>query len=563
METPIELSELMERIRALAAAPDGANGVSSETPARPIGTALPPPLEAPPAPEISTGDDRERVAFDQVSAEAAAMLPRARQKTEVSRFVPKTFRPLCRNQGGFNGILLETLERLLKASEHLQRENLELHLRLEKLEAAAARQHAWTDTATAAQNRNREWMTAVESYLLEVGGSHDEIELRLRLKNEKLAASAHAENESAEWRMSLLDQLKNLQTQADDLAQQSAASAHAENKNEEWRAVLQEQVNKVDSHADRLGDQVKNLQTQADDLAQRSAARHAEFRLGVARHDLLQQNARRLEERQHNDAGFVKNQLWFLERLIEPLLGRAGSTPTDGESRPTPAASAGHELDALYLAFEDVMRGSREEVKERVAVYLPYVGAAKAGTAERPVLDLGCGRGEWLELLGEHRLVASGVDLNTAMIEVCRERNLPATQAEVIEHLRATPGASCGAVTAFHLIEHLPFPVLVTLLREIRRVLPPGGIAIFETPNPYNVLVGSGFFYHDFTHQRPLPPTSTKFLVEQLGFTEVEVLPLHPWDEAGKVHGDEAKALEWRFNELFYGPQDYALIARA
>ena len=103
--------------------------------------------------------------------------------------------------------------------------------------------------------------------------------------------------------------------------------------------------------------------------------------------------------------------------------------------------------------------------------------------------------------------------------------------------------------------------MLVRFLRECRRVLQPGGVAIFETPNPYNVLVGSGYFYHDFTHQRPLPPTSTKFLVEQMGFSRVEILPLNPWDEAAKVHGEGASALEWRFNELFYGPQDYALIA--
>ena len=207
------------------------------------------------------------------------------------------------------------------------------------------------------------------------------------------------------------------------------------------------------------------------------------------------------------------------------------------------------------------MRGSRQAVKEQAAVYLPYIIAAQAGTAERPVLDLGCGRGEWLEILGEHGKVASGVDLNTCMVDLCRERNLPVTLADAIDHLRAMPDAGCGAITAFHFIEHLPFPVLVGFLRECRRVVQPGGVVIFETPNPYNVLVGSGYFYHDFTHQRPLPPKSTQFLVEQLGFARAEILPLHPWDESAKVHGEGDKALEWRFNELFYGPQDYALIA--
>ena len=552
MDSPVELNELMERIRSLSAAPRADDGTAADASTRPVGPALPPTLDTPTAPTISPGDDRERVAFDLASTEAASMLPRAREKTEVSASVPKMLRSLYRNQGGFNGILLEALERVLGASQNLQRETLQLQARLEALEAAAARQHEWMAAAASAQERNREWMAAVESYLLELGGSHEEVELRLRMKHANSAVRMSADNHHDEW-------LTALQEQVDKM----------DNHHHERLTTLQEQIDKVDSHADRLGDHLKNLQAQSDDQAQRLGDWHAQRRRDDAQQDSLQQNSRRLEERQHNDASYFKNQLWFLERLIQPLLARPEPVAPIGKDHasaasgaPTVPGGVEHEFDALYLAFEDVMRGSRDEVKKRVAVYLPYLTAANAGTAERPVLDLGCGRGEWLELLREHELTASGVDLNTCMVELCRERGLPITFADAIEHLRGLPDASCGAVTAFHLIEHLSFPVLVMFLRESRRVLQPGGVAIFETPNPYNVLVGSGFFYHDFTHQRPLPPNSTKFLVEQLGFTTVEVLPLHPWEEAAKVHGDGAKALEWRFNELFYGPQDYALIAR-
>ncbi len=403
---------------------------------------------------------------------------------------------MFRNQGGFNGILLETVQRLLDANRQLQDQNAHLQTRLAALERASVQQHDWAVAVSHAQEQQREWMQAVEPSLSQAGHRH---------------------------------------------------------------AELARQVKSVSGHADRLGSHLKNLQSQVNDQSERLESWHEQYRRAVAHQDLLGQNARRLEERQHNDASFFKNQLWFLQRLIQPR------TPDETEKASVPgpesAAPGDHDLDALYLAFEEVMRGNRSAVKEQATVYLPYIVAANAGSAERPVLDLGCGRGEWLEILGENGKVASGVDLNACMVDLCRERKLPVTLANAIDHLRAMPDGSCGAITAFHFIEHLPFPVLVGFLRECRRVVQPGGVVIFETPNPYNVLVGSGYFYHDFTHQRPLPPTSTKFLVEQLGFAKAEILPLHPWDEAAKVHGQGDKALEWRFNELFYGPQDYALIA--
>ncbi len=490
MEPSIELDELMERIRA--ATRESAQGASQP------GSALPlmlEPVPSPPpaaAPGTLNGQDDLELAL----AEAASMLPRARRKTEVSAGVPTVLRSFFRNQGGFNGILLETVNRLLDANRLLQQQNMQLQTRLTTLEQISAQQHDWAAAVSRAQAQQREWMQALEPSLFQ------------------------------------------------------AASRHKE---------MSRQVKSADEHASRLGGHLKNLQAQVDDQSTRHESWHEQYRQSAAHQQTLSENARRMEERQHNDASFFKNQLWFLQRLIQ----QRPPDDTNNTSEPTPGSIVpdDHDLDALYLAFEEVMRGNRNSVKEQAAVYLPYIIAANAGTPERPVLDLGCGRGEWLEILGENGKVASGVDLNTCMVDLCRERNLPVTMANAIDHLRAMPDASCGAITAFHFIEHLPFPVLVGFLRECRRVVQPGGVVIFETPNPYNVLVGSGYFYHDFTHQRPLPPTSTKFLVEQLGFSKADILPLHPWDEAAKVHGEGDKALEWRFNELFYGPQDYALIA--
>ncbi len=491
MEPPIELDELMERIRA--ATRDSAQGLSQP------GSALPPlpePVPMPPPPAAPAGAWPGQDDLAVALAEAASMLPRARQKTEVRAGVPTVLRSLFRNQGGFNGILVETFSRLLDANRQLQQQNVQLQARVAALEQTAPQRQDWAVAMSRAQEQQREWMQAVEASLFQ------------------------------------------------------ASSPYAE---------LTRQVKSVDGHANRLGTHLKNLQAQVDDQGVRYESSHEQYRQAAAYQETLSQNTRRLEERQHNDASFFKNQLWLLQRATQ----RPPADDTDKNSAPAPGSIAPgeHDLDALYLAFEEVMRGNRSAVKAQAAVYLPHIVAANAGTPERPVLDLGCGRGEWLEILGENGRVASGVDLNVCMVDVCRERNLPVTLADAIDHLRAMPDASCGAITAFHFIEHLPFPVLVGFLRECRRVVQPDGVVIFETPNPYNVLVGSGYFYHDFTHQRPLPSASTKFLVEQLGFSKAEILPLHPWDEAAKVHGEGDKALQWRFNELFYGPQDYALIA--
>jgi O-antigen chain-terminating methyltransferase len=225
-----------------------------------------------------------------------------------------------------------------------------------------------------------------------------------------------------------------------------------------------------------------------------------------------------------------------------------------------PAETHGNRsLDAFYLAFENEFRGTRAEVKDRLRIYLPILSAAAVGGPRRPVLDLACGRGEWLELLKENGCSARGVDLNAAAIAICRELELDAAEAEAWAHLRSLPDGSLGAVTAFHLIEHLALPVLLDLLVETWRVLQPGGLLIVETPNPDNVLVGACNFHMDPTHHRPLPNQLAAFLLRHSGFTEIQVLPLHPYGATHRV-GDASSPLAQRFNDYFHGPQDYAVI---
>ncbi len=211
-----------------------------------------------------------------------------------------------------------------------------------------------------------------------------------------------------------------------------------------------------------------------------------------------------------------------------------------------------HLFDGLYFALEEHFRGPREEIKERLKVYLPYVREAMETLGGGLVLDLGCGRGEWLELLREEGFEALGVDLNHLMVEVCREQGLEVVEADVLEYLRQQEAETFSVITAFHLVEHLPLRQMIALFDECLRVLKPGGLVIFETPNPENILVGACYFYMDPTHRNPIPPETLKFLVEERGFTNVEIIRLH------KLNLD----LEDNFlSSFFTKEQDYSVIA--
>ncbi len=210
------------------------------------------------------------------------------------------------------------------------------------------------------------------------------------------------------------------------------------------------------------------------------------------------------------------------------------------------------------MAFEDRFRGTRETIKERQTVYLPLLRECGAGTPERPVLDVGCGRGEWLELLKEQGMARHGIDLNDTMVRLCRDRGLDVTAADAIEYMRVVSPGSLGAVTGFHIIEHLPFRTFVQLLDLSLRALASGGVIVFETPNPENVLVGSRSFYLDPTHRNPLPKEMTTMIAEARGFVRPCARELHP---AGASFHAEDKALGQQLDHLFFGPQDYALIA--
>ncbi|HEX3248250.1 MAG TPA: methyltransferase domain-containing protein [Pyrinomonadaceae bacterium] len=251
-------------------------------------------------------------------------------------------------------------------------------------------------------------------------------------------------------------------------------------------------------------------------------------------------------DRLHSQLQHARSELSIQANTIDARLHPLAQIPAD-------TSGDSHQLDALYAALEDRFRGTRDEIKERFEVYLPYVKDLA------PVVDLGCGRGEWLEILGAAGIEARGVDTNLIQLEQCRARGLNVSEEDFLAHLQTLDEASAGAITGFHIVEHVPLKTLVTLLNEALRVLRPGGIVIFETPNPENVLVGSNYFYMDPTHRNPLPSELLEFLLESRGFKGIEILKLHPWESARIAEDNEVTE---RFNAYFYGPMDYAIVGR-
>ncbi len=217
-----------------------------------------------------------------------------------------------------------------------------------------------------------------------------------------------------------------------------------------------------------------------------------------------------------------------------------------------PGSIASYPDPAFYLELEKNFRGTPEEIRARLLPYLPLLQGAC--DSKLPLIDIGCGRGEWLSLLQERQLAGRGVDLNPINGAYCRSRGLDVVTGDAVQFLQSLPAASIGAITAFHLVEHLPFPLLEELTRLALQALKPGGLLIYETPNPENLLVATRSFWIDPTHRHPLPPELLEFLVVQKGFRHLETRRLHP--------GPDIECVAPGLESLLCGPRDYAVIAQ-
>ncbi|NVH73584.1 methyltransferase domain-containing protein [Paraburkholderia sp. JPY432] len=219
-------------------------------------------------------------------------------------------------------------------------------------------------------------------------------------------------------------------------------------------------------------------------------------------------------------------------------------------------------IDAYYLAFEDANRGTRENVRAKLAIYDDWLATnvPRAGRLTHQIVDIGCGRGEWLSYVRERGHDAIGIDVSPVMVKACIAQGFDARHTDALKYLRSLPTGSVAAVTGFHIIEHLPFDYLFALVQESYRVLVEGGSVLFETPNPENILVGSHTFYHDFTHRNPITPSAITFLLKYHHFEAIDIIRSSPYPEEAKVPGNDP--LTERVNGHLCGPQDFAVYGR-
>ena len=194
---------------------------------------------------------------------------------------------------------------------------------------------------------------------------------------------------------------------------------------------------------------------------------------------------------------------------------------------------------------------------------MPYVQNVVSQTA--PLLDIGCGRGEWLNILKDSNIPATGIDTNAASVQECSAQGLNVLHADAITYLSNAKEQSLGAITLFQVLEHLPFATMVHLLRLALRALVPGGVLIAEVPNSETLSVGASTFWIDPTHERPLFPGLLEFLATEVGYTSVEGVyssPLAPEPDFSELAPHVREPLLAMHRQL-NGNGDFAIIATA
>ena len=538
----INVSDLMEQVRLKAAAIQRIEAPKLGAVARLKRVNLPPLDVIPPQPPLLLPEPvpprKERI---------LAMMDQAWKRTAVRKWIPKPLRVFFRNQEDYNRALLESVASLAKA-------NAELANRLEQLTRCLDVEQEWLAQMHERAIGHSKWMESAGPLL---GSSSVDLQLFREEAREQLSAAKLKLDRFAERQEGVEESIRKLTSEMEGALRGEVQSLLRERDRMAERLSQLGDGNatlRADLQADlaRVGEHLRNLQV-VHDRNDSELSRVATSALA------LQRTIAALEERQVSEGAYFRMELSQQASLLRQWFAGRGSK--ENQKRPaarkeTPEDMPGR-LDAFYVSFEDRFRGPRKEIKKRVEFYLPVIRKARAGRPEAPVLDVGCGRGEWLELLKEHKLEASGVDINSAMLAQCRERGLEVLQGDAIAHLRTLPEHSLGAVTGFHIIEHLALEVLMDLLAETIRVLVPGGVAIFESPNCKNLVVGATNFNIDPTHRNPVFPETAQFMLSIHGFEEVQLKYLAPVEANRFPDKDPQSAV---LNELLYGPQDFAVI---
>lgn len=223
----------------------------------------------------------------------------------------------------------------------------------------------------------------------------------------------------------------------------------------------------------------------------------------------------------------------------------------------------------FYERFEERFRGSQDDIKGRLQMYIPILKQYLPNWASGTFVDIGSGRGEWLDILKENNATDYlGVDLNPRQNKKCELRGHHVLQMDCLTYLESLPDASVDVITGFQIIEHLSTALLTKLMEQSFRVLKPGGVVLLETQNPKNISVGADTFFIDPSHKRVVQPLTLEFLAQYQGFENVQLIdantsPLFIKFDTNVMEGMNEKFIQY-VNDIgwkLFGPQDYALLA--
>ena len=336
-------------------------------------------------------------------------------------------------------------------------------------------------------------------------------------------------------------------------------------RQQEFNAALVDHINRniaaAEGHQrtiERLEDAVEEVRRYEQALVARERRSENAVALLTASHEELRTSLGVLQQAAQN----LKREV---ARLADcGVVSTVAPAPGDV---PPPASRLASLESHKYVGFEDQFRGTPEDIRQRVAEYLPlFDGAAD-------VLDVGCGRGEFLALLRERGVRARGIDINAAMVDVCRQQGLDAAEADALAYLRAQPDASLGGLFAAQVIEHLEPHYLTGLLDAAFDKLRPGAPLVLETINPACWFAFFESYIRDITHVRAIHPDTAKYLLIASGFQQVDIRYRAPYPEHDKLQpiphhaalGDTVDTLNAnveRINRLLFTWLDYAAIGR-
>ncbi len=303
-----------------------------------------------------------------------------------------------------------------------------------------------------------------------------------------------------------------------------------------------------------LGQAMKRL----DEIAQKTS--ELEGRIGQVRSEIgeeVEDQVRAVVAMMNED---IENKAW-LAGILERRIGDYDVTSLSPDVQ---------NEGANYFVFEERFRGSRQDIKERQSVFVQFFEQCKN------VLDIGCGRGEFLELLRDKGIGAHGVDIDEDMVEYCRVRGLDVENTDAIAYLEKVEDKSLDGVFLDQVVEHLEPDYLIKMLGLCYKTLKYGCYIIIETVNPLS-FVSFANFYIDLTHKKPVHPETMKFLLGSVGFREIETSFFSPVRDEARLKRillrDEMNTREESIvevynqnvemlNSILYGAQDYAVTGK-